>query len=49
MKIFNFSNTPMKTDYLDFFNDVIIKVENKTFPVNRMVLSCYSKFFEKTF
>ena len=34
---------------LGFFNDVIIKVQNKTFPVNRMVLSCYSKFFEKTF
>ena len=34
---------------LGFFNDVIIKVENKTFAANRMVLSCYSKFFEKTF
>ena len=34
---------------LGFFNDVIIKVHNKTFPANRMVLSCYSKFFEKTF
>ena len=34
---------------LGFFNDVTIKVENKTFPVNRLVLSCYSKFFEKTF
>ena len=34
---------------LGFFNDVAIKVQNKTFPANRMVLSCYSKFFEKTF
>ena len=34
---------------LGFFNDVTIKVENKIFPANRMVLSCYSKFFEKTF
>ena len=34
---------------LGFFNDVTIKVQNKTFPANRMVLSCYSKFFEKTF
>ena len=34
---------------LGFFNDVTIKVENKIFPVNRLVLSCYSKFFEKTF
>ena len=34
---------------LGFFNDVIIKVQNKTFAANRMVLSCYSKFFEKTF
>ena len=34
---------------LGFFNDVIIKVQNKTFPANRMVLSCYSKFFEKIF
>ena len=34
---------------LGFFNDVIIKVQNKTFLANRMVLSCYSKFFEKTF
>ena len=49
MKIFDFSNMPMKPDYLDFFNDFTIKVQNKTFPANRMVLSCYSKFFEKTF
>ena len=34
---------------LGFFNDVTIKVQNKIFPANRMVLSCYSKFFEKTF
>ena len=34
---------------LRFFNDITIKVENKTFPANRMVLSCYSKLFEKTF
>ena len=34
---------------LGFFNDVTIKLENKTFSANRMVLSCYSKFFEKTF
>ena len=32
-----------------FFNDVTIKLENKIFPANRLVLSCYSKFFEKTF
>ena len=30
---------------LGFFNDITIKVENKTFPANQMVLSCYSKFF----
>ena len=34
---------------LGFFNDVTIKVQNKIFPANRLVLSCYSKFFEKTF
>ena len=34
---------------LGFFNDVTIKVQNKIFPANRMILSCYSKFFEKTF
>ena len=29
-----------------FFNDVIIKVKTKSFLANRMVLSCYSSFFE---
>ena len=38
-----------ETRLFGFFNDVTIKVQNKTFPANRMVLSCYSKFFEKTF
>ena len=32
-----------------FFNDVTIKIEEECFPANRMVLSCYSPFFEKMF
>ncbi|CAK8684655.1 unnamed protein product [Clavelina lepadiformis] len=33
----------------DRFNDVKIKVENETFPANRMVLSCYSDYFDRMF
>ena len=34
----------------DCFNDVIIKTDNnQKIPANRMVLSCYSTFFEKMF
>jgi len=31
------------------FNDVTIKAEGESIPANRMVLSCYSKFFETMF
>ncbi|CAK8684650.1 unnamed protein product [Clavelina lepadiformis] len=33
----------------DRFNDVKIKVDNETFPANRMVLSCYSDYFDRMF
>ena len=45
-RLFEYAN---ENRLLGFFNDITIKVEDKTFPANRMVLSCYSKFFEKTF
>ena len=32
-----------------FFNDVNIKVANECFPANRMVLSCFSRVFERMF
>ena len=32
-----------------FFNDVYIKVGNECFPANRMVLSCFSRVFERMF
>lgn len=32
-----------------FFNDVTLRVGNECFPANRMVLSCYSRFFEEMF
>ena len=31
------------------FNDVAIKVGNENFPANRLVLACYSHYFEKMF
>ena len=31
------------------FNDVNIQVENEKFPCNKMVLSCYSKYFDTMF
>ena len=31
------------------FTDVIIKVDEFQFPANRMILSCFSKYFETTF
>ena len=31
------------------FNDVTIRIDGKCFPANRLVLSCYSKFFETMF
>ncbi|CAK8684624.1 unnamed protein product [Clavelina lepadiformis] len=33
----------------DRFNDVNITVENETFSANRMVLSCYSDYFDRMF
>lgn len=31
------------------FNDVTVQAENQYFPANKMILSCYSTFFEKMF
>ena len=31
------------------FNDVVIKAGNEKFPANKLVLSCFSSFFEKMF
>ena len=33
----------------DGFNDVVIKVENEDFPANRLILACYSHYFEAMF
>ena len=31
------------------FNDVIIEVEKESFPANRLILACYSRYFKKMF
>ena len=31
------------------FNDVVVKVENESFPANRLILACYSHYFETMF
>ena len=31
------------------FHDISIQVENEQFPANKVVLSCFSKFFETMF
>ena len=33
----------------DMFNDINIQVGNEKFPCNKMVLSCYSKYFDTMF
>ena len=38
-----------KNRHAGYFNDITITVENKSFPANRMVLSCFSRYFERLF
>ena len=45
-KLHEFANTNRGKG---FFNDVVINVENEDFPAHRLILACYSHYFETMF